>query len=291
MKKILLAIISILFFITNYTPLQAQEEGGVLNGAFVRKRVIDRKPIPYQYVRESDAMWSKKIWRKIDLHQKMNHKFYYPERKMEHEDRYSLIDLMLHAIENEGLTAYYAAPTETNEFKQETTLEEIKVLMGGGDQEIVVEDEDGNPVTKKIQIDVNSFEVKEYLVKEEWFFDKQRSLLEVRIIGICPVRHFYKNGNVSGDEPVTKRMLFWIYFPEARKVFANHMVLNPYNDAAHQSFEDVFMKRMFASYIVQESNTYNNRGIESYAPGIEALYEADRIKNKIFDFEQGLWEY
>jgi len=289
MNKYVLMLAMLAVFLTPFTQISAQESG-VLDGVFVRKRVAERKPVPFQYIREADAMWSKKIWRKMDMREKMNHKFYYPERKMVAEGRYSLIDLLMHSIENEGLTAYDPNADEFDEFKAELSLDEIKVRFGAEDQILEVEDENGNISKKKIAGTYSSQEVKEYLLKEEWFFDRQRSVMEVRIVGMCPIRYYYKPEDVE-QENVQKKKLFWIYFPEARKVFSNHMILNPYNDAQHLTFDDVFVKRYFSSYIFQESNMFNNRQIDQYTMGVECVWESDRIKSTIMNFEIDLWEY
>lgn len=288
-KNVLIIPVVVFIILLPITTLKAQKMSDITR-PFIPDRIKNKKAMPYQYVREADAMWSKQVLRKIDLYQRKNHKLYYPEHKMEHAGRYSLIDLLLYAIEHEGLTAYYASPTQSDFFKQEISLQEIKTILGSEPIRIIL-DEDGNETEKIVQSDINTFEVKEYLVKEKWFYDKQRSVFDVRIIGLCPVRYYYKNGNITGDEPVTKKMLFWVYFPEARPILSRHKVLNAYNEAASQTFEDVFMKRLFSGYIVQENNIYNNRFTSAYTSGKETLYEANRIKNKMFDFEQGLWEY
>ena len=57
------------------------------------------------------------------------------------------------------------------------------------------------------------------------------------------------------------------------------------------SFDDLFIKRLFHSYIVAEENVYNNRNINAYLSGKEAMLESKKIENKIFNFEQDLWEY
>ncbi len=290
MKKNIIILLTALSIILNNSLLQAQKTNQLMRHPYIPERIQKKRAMPYQHVREADAGWSKQVVRKIDLYQKKNHKLYYPEHKMEDAGRYSLIDLLLYGIEHEGLTAYYASPLQTNIFKQEISLEEIKTDLGSEPITIVLDDV-GNKTKKVIQSDINTFDVKEYLVKEEWFYDKQRSVLDVRIIALCPVRYFYKNGNITGDEPVTKKMLFWVYFPEARPLLSTHQVLNPCNEIASQSFEDVFMKRRFSGYIVQENNIYNNRFVSEYTSGKETLYEANRIKNKMFDFEQELWEY
>jgi len=136
----------------------------------------------------------------------------------------------------------------------------------------------------------NKFEptdVKRIRIKEDMFFDKQRSVTETRIIGICPVKENIdpKTGESRGDQP-----LFWINFPEARPVFAKAEVFNRQNSAAKMTYDDLFWKRMFSSYIYKEENVYDRKIIE-YATGLDAMLESERIKNDLFMFEQNLWEY
>ena len=137
----------------------------------------------------------------------------------------------------------------------------------------------------------NKFEkenVRKYIIKEEWYFDKQRSVMDVRIIGICPLMDTFdqETGEFKAEE-----YLFWVYFPEARKVLAKAEVFNHRkNDAARLTYDDVFHKRMFSSFIIKESNKYN-REISEYRKGIDALLEAEAIKEEIFNLEHDLWEY
>jgi gliding motility associated protien GldN len=92
-------------------------------------------------------------------------------------------------------------------------------------------------------------------------------------------------------DELLRKQTFWVYFPEIRPLLANHEVFNESNDAQRVSFDDYFMQRRFNSFIFRESNVYNNRPINSYALGMDALLEAERIKMWLFDFEHDLWEY
>ncbi len=248
---------------------------------------INRKPVPFQYVREADVMWSKIVWRWIELSEKANQHLYYPTTPQ--DGRMSLIDVLLEGIHTQGLTAYN--PDQTDEFSNIITEKEVHQRMGAMTKQQEVETLDGEGTEMKI-IDepYHSNEVKAYMLKELWFFDKQRSVLEVRIIGICPIRLYAKDGEEEGGIP-QKKQAFCIYYPEARKILSNAECFNLQNDAARLNFEDIFEKRYFSSYIIRESNVYNNRTIEEYTTGQEALLEAEKIKETIFNFEQDLWEY
>jgi len=81
-----------------------------------------------------------------------------------------------------------------------------------------------------------------------------------------------------------------LYYPECRYVLANADAFNPINDAQRRTYEDMFQKRFFNSYIIKESNVYN-RPISAYAGGLDALAESERIKHELFLLEHDLWHY
>ena len=137
-------------------------------------------------------------------------------------------------------------------------------------------------------------EVTRYMMKEVWFFDKQRSKLEVRIVGLCPIRRYVKEVEGAEEEEggeLTSKLVCWVYYPAARGMFANHEVFNTNNDAERRTFEDIFFKRRFSSYIYQKTNVYDNRRIELYKQGLDAMLEGKKIKAFMFKLEHDLWEY
>lgn len=283
MKKALLLILGIALIGSFANNSSAQT---IATSVYKKEHVQNRKPIPYAAIRESDIMWSKLVWRFIDLREKMNLPLYFPTKPQ--DDRYSLIDLLLYGIENEGLTAY---DTEDDEFKVPMTMDQIREKFDAQDDTIMSRNRlTGELEQKIIPGEMHSDDVKRYMVKEQWFFDKQTSTLQVRIIGICPIREYLKEGDTEMDG-FQQKQLFWVYFPEVRPLLASHELFNPYNDAARYSFDDLFMKRRFSSFITQISNVYNNRSINEYTVGIESMLEAERIKNSIFEFEHDLWEF
>ena len=246
------------------------------------KSMQDRKPVPYPYVREADVMWAKKIWRLVDLRQKFNLPLYYPTEPI--GDRKSLIDVIYDALRAGEVTAY--DPLH-DDMTVKITQDDIEKNFGANTEVIQVPDENGVMHDTTIVNEARTSDVKEYIIQEVWFFDKTRSTLDVRILGLCPVR--------ISENPTTgqmeRRKLFWIYYPEFREIFANHEAYNPFNDAQKISYDDLFLQRRFHGVIITESNVYDNRSIDSYESGRAALLEADRIKNSIFNFEQDLWEY
>ena len=129
--------------------------------------------------------------------------------------------------------------------------------------------------------------VKKLRIKEDWLFDIETSTMVVRILGLSFMREKY---NEAGGEYVTDIPMYWIYYPDVRKILATNQVYNIKNDANTTSWEDIFEMRYFNSYIMKESNVQDRR-IESYATNLDLLYESDRIHNEIRDKESDFWEY
>jgi gliding motility associated protien GldN len=283
MKKLVAYLgVMILILILSGNHLQAQ----IVNGAFKRTDIIQKKPMPLPVPREADVFWSQKIWRIIDLREKINIPLFYPT--VELEGRMNLISLLLNGIENGQITPYDASLDD--DFKVPMSFEQVKASFGAeATQEEKIDFDTGERTMVTVQGEIRPTDIKQYLIKEEWYFDKQNSTLNVRIIGICPIREFVRPGDAP--DQVQREKLFWIYYPEARPLLATNLVLNPYNSAQQVSFDDLFIKRTFNSYIVEEENVYNNRGISAYLSGKNAMLESKRIEDKIFNYEQDLWEY
>jgi hypothetical protein len=87
--------------------------------------------------------------------------------------------------------------------------------------------------------------------------------------------------------------LFWIYYPDARKTFAKFEVYNSKNTGARQTWEDFLESHMFTYYIIKSSlNNVGHKDLAKYFKDpLFRLLEGEKIKEKIFNYEQNLWEY
>lgn len=280
MRKLIMALTGILLSF----PVFSQY---VLDGVYVKEHHPTRAIVPPAFLREADVMWSKKIWRIIDLKEKANLMLAYPTANSS-VSRKSLIDVLWTAANEGTLTAYHAID---DEFTRTLTKDELSKVGGAGIDSTTYTSAEP-PYEQRDTVIVREFSIDKvigYRIKEEWFFDKQRSVMDVRIIGIAPlIFEVDEFGNTR--EGALRIPIFWIYYPEARKILANVECFNRFNDAERRTYDDIFQKRLFSSYIFKESNVYDRR-IEEYRQGMDALVEADRIKNEIINFEHDMWEY
>lgn len=280
-----MALFALFLTVDNYAQeVLAPKPPKYPDGVYTKENTRTRRVIPYAHLREADVMWSKRVWRVIDLKEKMNQPLFYPGQPI--LDRKSLYDVIKDAALNDGSITCFDNAAFDDEFRYEMTKSELEAKLFSWDTLQTEDPETGEMKSAPTKNAVEASEITQYWVKEDWFFDKQRSVLDVRIIGICPLTlKKSETGEILGSTP-----LFWIYYPEARPVFANQEVYMRHNDAERRTLEDIFWKRMFSSFVRKESNVYN-RTIGEYKQGIDALLEADRVKEDIFKFEHDLFHF
>lgn len=279
MANKILFVLMILVVSVSYS--KAQTSKAFFESLIKNEDEEQKAPIVLPHVEPADVIWSKTIWREIVLREKMNLPLYYPTIPM--DGRMSLIDVMMEGIEKSFKTAY-----DDDELMTPITIAEIKSKFGGDADTLSTRNsETGELEQKVVAADIHTDDVKRIQVKEVWFLNKRTSRLEVRIVALCPIREYTKDES----EGVLKRELFWVDYGEFRDLFAKHKAFNFQNDAMRLSLDDIFLKRYFSSRIIKESNPFDNRSIQSYSTGMDAVLESDRIKKEIFDKEQDLWQY
>lgn len=238
--------------------------------------VKEREPIPYDYVSESDVYWHKRVWRVIDVKEKMNLPFSY--EGLDWSNLKPLISVLRDAAIANEITVY-----DEDNFQVALTPDVVSQRGASVDTLPQYDLQTGEVIGDTImQRPFDPNKVLHWRVKEDWFFNKKTSTMQVRIMGLAPLYY--------DEEAKIETPLFWIYYPSSRSVLSHNEAFNPKNDAQRMSWDDMFQMRLFSSVIIKESNVFDRR-IQEYATGLDALRESDRIKEDIFDFEHDLWSY
>ena len=239
--------------------------------------MVEKELSPLPEIREEYVMWKKTIIREIDFRQKINQVFYYPVNPT--EDWRNLVTVLYDGILDGRITPYrvenniddMVTPLTRDDFERENT----KI----GDPPVIMRD--GVEVANELSFRDRMNNVTRLRIKEDWYFDKHLSQFLVRIIALGPI--------VVDEDGLSQTC--WIpYDDNTRKVLSEAFVANRKNGAERRTYEEILTKRVFDSYIVKEENMYD-RYINSYAINIDALFESERIKNEMLDYEQSLWEY
>lgn len=231
--------------------------------------------LAYDHIRQADVFWEKRVWRVIDVREKMNKSFSYPQNP--------LISILLRGIENGEVIAYDAID---DKFSTPINHADIKQQLFQSDTISTYDPDTYEETLTVVQNEFNPEDVKRFRIKEVWFFDEESSTLQVRILGIAPLKEDYDdNGNLRFEYP-----MFWVHYPHIRQYLAKEKAFNPVNEAHPLNWEHLMEARFFASTIVKASNVHDRR-IEDYKSGTDALYEALKIEEEILNFEHDLWSF
>ena len=263
-----------------------------------KEHVPKKDPVPYPFIRESDIMYEKTVWRMINLREKMNQPLYYPLKPI--GDRKNLTQLLLDILKNPlpGHQVFAYKPLLMYEFQQPMSIEDImKVMKPDTVKEPIFDSTIMDYKMEVTAVNISYNDISRIMVKEKWFFDRRYSSFQVRIIGLCPMKITMKQienpvtfeTTYTGE--VSPEPLFWVYYPEIRYYLAKQEAFNPMNDAQRVSFDDLLTQRRFSSWIYKVSNVQENRNITDYSSGMDAMFEAERIKYELFEVEHDLWEY
>lgn len=245
----------------------------------------DLTPIEFVNPRADDIYWQKVVYRVIDLRERMNYPLYYPETAV--DGRESFFSILFKLINEKKVPAFRFDYT-TERFGKDDLIDfEEEVLK----KFEVIYKVKTNPTTKvkTFQIedsDIPNREVIKYYMKEVWFFDKNSSTFNVKIISICPV--------LVTDRGVGTQSfpLCWIPFDNLRPYLVQREVMiTDKNNGARMSYDDLFIKRRFASNIYKESNLQNRMILDYNATPEDVKREQERIQREILNEEQDLWEY
>ena len=257
------------------------------DNAFDKGNLTQRSPLPYEHLRWDDALYAEKVWRELDLREKMNKTFMY--EAVDDNGSQMFVNMLMKVVQTGEITAF-----ADDRFTTPLAIADVQQLTAGKlDSNYVY---DTKQIDKVIGISVSrtSFDAKlvtKIRLKEEWVFDRESSRMFVRILGIGLLKTEYFP-NTTKERGTSS--LFWVYYPDLRPTLAKAEVYNPKNmGQSRMTWEELFESRMFSSYIVKSTiDNASNKMIRNYINDpILRLLEGDNIKEKIFNFEQDLWSY
>ena len=257
------------------------------------------KPLPYGYVHDRDVLMGKTTWELIDIDERINFPLYYPvDTAFVGKDRRSLFSVLLSGIKSGKITEVYGDDyfnTKKSLKDMESVFKFIDTTDAGKDElnNYLDDYKSGRKVLDKQFInetELAASDITGYKIKGFWYFDKRQSELKYRMLAICPVAIEARDkakGNTDAIE------LFWVYFPSIRDVLHEAKAFNDRNSAMPITFDHLLNSRRFNGVIYKEENVYGDREIEKYMRenAQMQLLESERVKEKIRNFEQDMWNY
>lgn len=240
-----------------------------------RQILEDRQTLDYPPLREADIFWERKVWRVIDVREKLNLPFSYPAQP--------LFDILKEEALAGNINLYDPA---YDPYQKVFTAADLEDVLARRDTIEIYDLITQLPELKVVSNSIYAEDVNRYRVEEIWYFDSRTSTLKVQIIGLAPMLDVLdENANFIYEKP-----LFWVNFPESREVLDGYQVYSDANESHRNSWTDHLERRKFASYIYKSPNMRDFRLQDMYS-GTDLLLQADRINQEIFNFEHDLWSY
>jgi len=249
------------------------------------------EPLPYGYVDDRDILWSKTVWERIDLDERINFPFYYPIDTIGiGQARRSLYHVLVSNIKNGNIDEVYVDSyfTEKRKFSDlEATLQKVDTTDLGYEQLNAGEQVSAEYINRR---NLTAADIQEYRIKGVWYFDKRQGELKYRLLGIAPVA---PDVNFIDSEQSDLVELFWVWFPSARGILHEAKAFNDHNSSRPISFDQLLNARRFDAVVYKEENVQGDRAIKEYIPdnAMFQLLEAQRIKENIRNKEQDMWSY
>lgn len=245
------------------------------DGFYQANSMEDAVPFAYPEVNRKNIRFYKRVWRDIDLKDEKNGILAIPGN--------SLIEVVMKAIEKGKLSLY---SPDDDSFKGRLSTQEGMARFA--DSVLVpIFDGEGNQIDSKMAL--NEFDpsrVTKFRVKEDIFFDKQRSRLETRIIGVAPLMNITTSAELA--ESVGSTPAFWLYFPQLRYSLVQVDISDPDKGLYDMTMDDFFVQNKFASTIVRESSPGMLQNVKEAENGAQQL-DGKKVEEKLDAYKKKLW--
>lgn len=269
----------------NSKPTVADQHAYVVDYEY-ENRILD-----FPFVRPDDILWTKRYLNIIELKERVNLPLYFPTSPVSMgrgKYRTSLAHLLIEKVKTGEVTAYDETPQDY--FTEVITSEELSKMLSRVDSALEYDLDTGDEYMGYDTINITASDARSFYVLEDKFFDKKRSVLDSRIIGLALIAN--KQDAETGE--ISPEVLFWVWYPEVRQLLANNYLLldnQKYLGTHYMTYDEFLTKRLFTSRVIKETNMYDRAIYEYKKTPMHQLLEADRIKNDIRYLESDLWEY
>ncbi len=258
------------------TIFEADDLSAYYDDIVPRKLMNESRVIEYEPLSEHDVMWQRRIWRVIDIREKMNQSFRNDERPF--------FNILKEMAESGDIRVF-----RDEKFKEPMDNDDLAAMMNRIDTAVVYDPETYEEQIKITENPLDPASIQRYRLKEVWFFDKKTSTVKVRILGIAPIQDKYDENT---GEFLYEIPMFWVYYPKARNYLAKERVITDFNDVTPMSWYDLFELRFFGSYIYAQSNSLGLRLKDMYPDSeYDRLLASEKIKQELFNWEHDLWTY
>ncbi len=258
-------------------------------------------------VHESQVMYKRMLWWRMDLKEKINLPFY--------SQNGELPRILISAVKA-GLLFPYENDSLTRRMSKEKFLENLKLPEEGGG---LTEEEkamgfgddtssdwgadtsdwgggesttggEQQPAAAATALEFNPRDFSIFEIREDWFFDRNRSRMYHDIQAFTMLLPADKNPALY-EKPIASfryKDLVQLF----RSMPDEAVWYNTQNMAEHRNMADAFELRLFSAALIKYSNPKDARIVEIYEKSRkEGILASQRLEYELVDFENQLWEY
>lgn len=268
--------------------------------------------------RADDIVWSRIVYRIIDLRERQNNQLYFPI--LPNEKYKNFFRILLDETLN-GRVKGYAKKDNNIQPIYSTALDLEKIAKdvyvdneydAASDQvaryPAIIKD----PVTNSYEIDQTmigkySESQRKFIIQEIVFFNRHYSRMYSKIIGIAPVLITNEvnvqklRGLAPGQKLETccgniwlfliNSVNVWYLYDELRPALAKQYIIPNGNETERLTYDEFFSQRLYSSYILGDANMFDRMLLQQYSDAKDIRREQKRIESELLNFEIDLWEY
>jgi gliding motility associated protien GldN len=263
--------------------------------------------------RRDDIVWSRIVYRIIDMREKQNSQLYFP---ITPTVKYkNLLRVILEATVNDTLKGYEKKDEDIQPAWNKAPICKEKFAdffidcdWDSAEQKIrktpLVKND---PITNKPIVNDYAFgsysaNSLKYVIQEIVFFNKHYSKMYSKVIAIAP--YFSKNeinltklntgGIAKTDEGIwnyfQSSVVCWFLYDELRPYIVKELIVPNGNENQRMTFDDFFSQRLFYSYLLGDSNMFDKMLLQTYSDPVSIRREQQRIEYELMNIEQDIWE-
>lgn len=262
--------------------------------------------------RQDDIVWSKIVYRVIDMRDKQNNQLYFP---LTPNGKYkSLLRVILESNAFLNLNAYGSRPYDIQPDYSKPLSKDAAMslfVLNRSDSTSSLLD-----TIVKRDVLTNSFKISDeqyyelfakeqvkFLVQEVVFFNKHYSRMYTKIIGIAPIyfktAYNFSPGNIGKQQIEDDNIwlafrfsvLCWYLFDELRPYLAKQYVIPNGNETQRLTYDEFFAQRLYSTYLLGDENMVDKMLLQTYNDPESIRREQKRIETELLNVEQDLWEY
>lgn len=230
----------------------------------------------------SHATWIREVYREIDLKEGRNGALLYPVQPT--GSRMNLYTMIFKLMGEGKLVGYNFNRGENFD---ENTEENFKDVL----ERLEIPFKQNGNIFSYDEFSIPSNEVLKYYVKEAWYFDQSNSVLDVKVVAICPVlmrEEFLDDFSIGGQ--AMPQPQFWIPYEQIRPYAARMPVMvSDKNNVMNKTIDDFFRLRLYDGDIYKTTNMENKFLTEIYKTPEELEEGRKQIEKELRQFDEQLW--